>query len=632
MSRRRRAPVKAVQVVAGVLMIFALGILALTRLTSEDRLPPISATARPDAEAPRDARRAGVLGVVRADPPTPADLDVGGVSFSDVTEEAGLSASQLGGDWASEDLGMTAAAAVADVFGTGRMDVFVSRLGAPSSLYRNNGNGTFTDVAAEVGVAGSDPVNGAGPAVFADLSGKGCPDLYVTGARHGENALYVNDCRGTFTEMSAERGLVLPPPARGAVLEHHGVTVADYDRDGDLDLLVLDWDYSVFAGLAARSPEGGATAFGNVCQAMAAAVEGFASAEDGRTPNRSRLFRNDGSGHFEDVTDDVGLDLSQVLAFTGQFVDVTGDGWDDLLVTGDACTSRLFRNVDGQHFEDVTAAAGVATDENGMGSVVRDVDGDGQLDWFVTSIGAITPEGVCDSGAPVTGCSGNRLYRNRGDGTFEDATDRFGLRSGWWGWGAAVEDFSGLGRLEVVQTNGHLVRPNDPLMTGGPFFEQYRTDPMRYWVPHEDGYVDAAPRVGLTDQGQGRALIPFDYDGDGDLDLLITRAGESPLLYRNDRPADRGWLTVRLEDRLHPGNRRGLGARIVVTTKQGTRPVVAVVTDSGSYESQKPPEVHVGLGPAAGAVALVEVWWPGASVPQELRDVAPNQVLTVVRG
>lgn len=623
------APTKVAQVVAAALMILALAALAMTRLTSDDRSPPLSAAPQPDGK-PGETPLAGVLGVVGADPATPVDLDLGGLSFRDVTDEAGLAVNQLGGEWSSEDIGMTAAAAVADVFGTGRMDIYVSRLGAPNSLYRNNGDGTFTDVAAEVGVAGSDPANGSGPAVFADLSGKGCPDLYVTGARHGDNALYINDCRGTFTEMSKGRGLDLPPPAEGAVLEHHGVTAADYDRDGDLDLLVLDWDYSVFAGLASQ-PEGEAREFGNVCQAMAAAVDGFSTVRDARTANRSRLFRNDGTGRFEDVTDRLGLDLDHVLAFTGQFVDVTGDRWDDLLLTGDACTSRLFRNVGGHRFEDITASAGVGTDENGMGSVVRDIDGDGAFDWFVTSIGAVTAKGDCDSGAPVTGCSGNRLFRNRGDGTFEDATDRFGLRSGWWGWGAAIEDFSGLGRLEVVQTNGHLVRPNDPTQTGGPFFEQFRMDPMRFWVPHGGSHVDAAPLVGLTDRGQGRAVIPFDYDGDGALDVLITRAGEPPLLYRNERPPDRGWLTVRLEDRQHPGNRLGLGARIVVTTSDGARPVVAPLTDSGSYEAQKPPEVHVGLGPAPGPVPLVEVWWPGAGTPQQLRDVAPNQVLTVIR-
>jgi hypothetical protein len=145
------------------------------------------------------------------DPPPgdPSAVDLGGLHFTDVTSAAGLaephsSAPLLG------DVGQTAGVAVADVFGTGRMDVFMSRVGKPNSLYRNNGDGTFTDVAAQVGVGGR-PGQSSGAAAFADFEGKGCPDLYVATAAGDRDSFYVNDCQGRFTERSVERGLVLPP-------------------------------------------------------------------------------------------------------------------------------------------------------------------------------------------------------------------------------------------------------------------------------------------------------------------------------------------------------------------------------------------------------------------------------------
>jgi len=126
-----------------------------------------------------------------------------------------------------------------------------------------------------------------------------------------------------------------------------------------------------------------------------------------------------------------------------------------------------------------------------------------------------------------------------------------------------------------------------------------------------------------------KSLRAFDYDANGSLDLLVTEANGTPHLYRNDRPADRGWLTIRLDDPTRPGNRQGLGSKVVVTQENGRRTTMWVSTD-GSYESQKPAELHVGLGDRPRPVR-VEVWWPGASRPQRIDDVAPRQILTIER-
>jgi hypothetical protein len=547
---------------------------------------------------------------------------LGGIRFTDVTAQAGLSQPQSTTDLIAE-MAMTSGAAVADVDGDGRPDVFLTRIGRPSSLYRNQGDGTFVDVTASSGLPTSMAADaGFGAAAFGDVDGDGCPDLYVAGEGTAESALFVNDCAEHFTDETAARGLALPPTAAQLGAQGHGVTFADYDHDGHLDLLVVHWDPAFLGGRAAAAAVDQVRNPTSTCQKADAIRAGGADRVDGAGPNRSRLFHNDGTGHFTDVTSATGLRLDRIAAFTGQFVDVDGDGWDDLLLAGDFCTSALYRNVDGRRFEDVTAASGVGTDENAMGSVVRDVNGDGRPDWFVTSISMRTKSGRCTIRLGNSGCSGNRLYLNRGGGRFVDATDRAGVREGGWGWGAAIEDFGNDGRLEIAQTNGYLQT--------GRGYASFKTDRTRLWVPTGAGlhHEDGAALAGIDGTGVGHAVVPFDYDGDGDLDLLVANWGGPPTLYRNDTPR-RHWLTVRLDDPTHPGNRQGLGAKVVVTDSTG-RSTTGWITTGGSYESQKPAELHVGFGRRRGPVR-VAVWWPGASKPQVADGVDVDQVLTVTR-
>lgn len=548
--------------------------------------------------------------------------NLNGMTFTDATEAAGLAEPHsLGGLYGDE--AMTAGVAVADVFGTGNLDIYLTRVGRPNSLYRNNGDGTFTDVTEKAGVGGVDPRNGSHAAAFADVDADGCADLYVSPARQGRSSLFMNNCDGTFREETAARGIDVTPGSTDFGAQEHGVTFGDFDIDGDLDLLVLQWDQG------SLPPDAKASGRDGLCTAHRSASGASDSdrvAPVPTTPNRSRLYRNDGSGHFSDVTASVGLDFRGVLAFTGQFADLDGDGWPELLVTGDVCTSKVFHNDRGV-FTEVTAEIGVGTDENGMGSVIVDVDDDGDMDWFVTSISHPGRETGCNTLGP-TGCSGNRLYRNRGDGTFEDVTDRFGLREGWWGWGAAIEDFDNDGDMEVVQTNGMTLSPPPRGASNDPFFDPFAEDPMRFWVRAGKGFVDVADRVGLDDTEAGIGLVPFDFDRDGDLDILVARSRTTPILYRNDTPRDRGWLTVQLDDPTNPANRQGVGSKVVV--RAGGERLVRRISTDGSYESQKPAEVHLGLGKGAGRVR-VEVTWPGRPRAQVIDDVKGDGVLTVKR-
>lgn len=548
-----------------------------------------------------------------------------GLVFTDVTGSAGLGEPHGDTDLTGESA-MTAGAAVADVDGDGDLDVFLPRVGLANRLLLNDGAGTFTDVTERSGLDAGSAAQGSSAAAFVDVDADGDLDLIVTGAGAAGTTLYLNDGTGSFSDGTAGSGLDdLPPVPEGRQAQMHGITLADYDRDGRLDVLLTHWDDVIPAALADPAAEAIRPDQDDsiVCaRADWLAERGFPRA-DGAPPNRGRLYRNEGDGRFRDVSAEVGLPFSEILGFTGSFADVDDDGWDDLLITGDFCTSRIFRNVEGNRFEDVTATAGVGTDENGMGSVVTDLNGDGLPDWFITSIGPVD-----DAPAPLSlgggfGSSGNRAFLNRGDGTFVDATDELGLRNGGWGWGAAVEDFGNDGRLGVVMTNGYSIGEDDDRSPGAP-----PVDPLRLWLLHDASSTEVSDAVGLVDTGLGRALVPFDMDRDGDLDLLVANFGSEPRLYRNDTPA-RHWLVVQLDDPSTPGNPDGIGARVTITPVDG-EPITRWVIGGGSYESQVPTEVHVGLGDV-DEVERVEVRWPGEAEPQVLTDVDADQVLVVER-
>lgn len=557
---------------------------------------------------------------------------VDGLVFTDVSEQAGFTEvhSELG---LLGEQDMTSGAAVADVDGDGHLDVFLTRVGRPNSLYRNNGDGTFTDIAREAGVAGPSDRFGSSAAVFFDIDGDGHLDLFVTGAGGGANELFVNDGTGTFTEQSAQRGLSWPPPGEGRDAHQYGASVADVNGDGHLDLLVLHWYADLYNGEAVQAA-GAALGWDETyapgpCETAAGLAEVGFPVPEGTPPNRSALLLNDGTGNFTDATADYDLPLDEIVAFTGSFVDLDGDGWLDLAITGDGCTSRLFRNDGGERFVDVTDTAGVGTDENGMGSVIRDVDGDGRADWFITSVAH--PDGDDCQGGGFFGCSGNRLFLNRsapGELSFVDATDDYALRDGGWGWGAAIEDLSNDGQLEVVMVNGYDIGQR------GGFHEPFIEDTTRVWVLDGDGateYRDVATAVGIDDTTIGHAVVAFDYDDDGDLDLLVVPSGnQTPRLYRNDSPP-RGWLAISLTDPATPGNTWGDGARIEITPDDGADPIVGWISTNGSYESQIPPRFHTGWGDRTEALHRIEVHWPHDDTPQVLSDVELRQRIVVER-
>ena len=293
--------------------------------------------------------------------------------------------------------------------------------------------------------------------------------------------------------------------------------------------------------------------------------------------------------------------------FTANFVDLDDDGRSDLVVTADYGQSTVWLNQGSGRFANATNV--VISDQNGMGSAVADYDGDGDLDWFVSSIrdGDGTTEGNW-------GTSGNRLYRNRGDGSFEDATDAAGVRDGDWGWGASFADFNNDGLVDLVHVNGWP--------QGSP---QFRGTRARLFIAAAGGtFQDQAGALAFEERVGGRGVVCFDYDGDGDLDIFVGNNNGPHHLWRNDGGRSGGhYLDVRVLGTAP--NPFAIGAKIYVSA--GGREQLRDVRAGSNYVSQNPREVHFGLG-AAARVDRVRVVWPdGAQLT--LTGIDVDQMLVV---
>ncbi len=492
------------------------------------------------------------------------------VTFTDVTADAGIDHVQAFAP-AGGELYMTGGAAAGDYDGDGWTDLFVTRLGAPDILYRNRGDGTFEDVSAAAGFTAPLKTNGA---AWGDIDNDGDLDLYVTAGDDYRFYLYANQGDGTFLEQGLQRNAAVANNQRRF---GQGVAFGDYDRDGFLDILTSDW--------------------GNFAQL-----------------STSRLLRNRahaGVGTFSDVTVATGLNVHRTessFRFSPRFTDLDADGHTDVVFASDFLTSQLFWNNGDNTFTDGTIPANVGTDENGMGSTVGDFDGDGRLDWFITAIKAVP--GAVD---PLQD-TGNRLYRNLGDRTFEDVTDHAGVRDAGWGWGTTFFDYDHDGDLDLIATNG--------------WGDDHINDPTTLWRNDGDGrFTDVSADMGITDTLLGRGLLTLDYDNDGDLDVFVVNHADEPILYRNDGGNDAAWL--RIATLGTDSNRDGIGARItVIPDLDDPEQIMLREIDGGSnFLAHNEMTAHFGLG-NRDTVDRIEILWPSGKL-QVLTDVAANTELLV---
>jgi len=524
-------------------------------------------------------------------------------SFVDVTEAAGVSYLHhegnpfpsclvIQGSFCTPER-MAGGAAVADVDGDGDLDLFATRLEGPNLLLCNrlveSGQATFEDCTNASGLdAAAENGNGAS---FGDLDGDGDPDLYVTAIATQRFYLFVNDGAGHFSEEAVARGAALDT---GFTHLGFGVELGDFDGDGWLDIHTNEWGPSVVAALGGEPDH----------------------------PVHMRLLRNRGApapGFFEDVTDAAGvaIPLADAWGFASALRDLDGDGHLDLAIASDFGTSKLFWNDGDGTFTEGGAAAGVATDENGMGSTLGDFDHDGDLDWFVTSI--YDAAGPCPTPPCSFGASGNRFYRNEGARLFSDQTGdaTSGLRNGGWGWGTALFDYDLDGDLDLAMTNG----VDYPDTTSE---DAFRDDPLRLWRNDGAGiWSEVAQAEGLADTRSGKGLLVFDYDADGDLDLFVVNNASTPLLYQNQArmPGGPHWLRVRVVD-AHGAD--ALGAHVTVTPEGGGPAQVREIGSTSQFLGWSDPAAHFGLGTASSVVHL-ELRVPGAASPI-LLELAANEL------
>ncbi len=518
----------------------------------------------------------------------------GGVLFHDVAVSAGVDYEQWAPspkspDYCSEVPRMTGGAAAGDFDGDGWVDLYVTRVDAPNLLFMNQGDGTFSESGALRGVDLSFKSNGC---TVADVDNDGDLDLYVL-AFKDRNFLYINDGNGFFVERSCLYGLAMELPGGASkcdgnstgpageidpALTHRNTSASfgDIDGDGDLDVHVLEWSgYQAY----------------------------------------NRLFKQE-ANLFVDATVDAGALMSTVWGFSNGFADVDSDGMVDLLVAADFGTSCLYMNSGSGQFLDETRPAGVGMDENGMGSAIGDIDNDGDLDWFVTSI--YDPDRTCDDQGCNWGNTGNRLYRNDGSGVFEDFTDGAGVRDGAWGWGASFLDYDNDGDLDLAMVNG-MVFPCIP------YEDPFNADVLRFWDNDGTGVMrEVGAQVGFDDTGSGKGIVVFDYDRDGDEDIFITNNAGHPKLYRNDGGNAAHWLRVSL--RGVASNRFGVGSRIYVTTPDGMQ--MREVSNNTNFLSQNEVIAHFGTG--QNEMVDVRVDWPASGMSHVLHDVPTRATIEVV--
>jgi enediyne biosynthesis protein E4 len=443
-------------------------------------------------------------------------------------------------------------------------------------LYRQNRDGSFTDVTEQAGLANAGDGNyGMGVAV-GDYDNDGFPDLYVTS--YGKNVLYHNNGNGTFTDVTAKAGV-----AAGGWSVSAGFF--DYDNDGKLDLFVtryMEWDTQ-------HSKDCGGN-FHTYCP----------PGEFPRTTNI--LYHNRGDGTFEDVSETSGIAAKKGHGLGVAFADYDGDGLIDIYVANDGMQQYLLHNNGNGTFKEVGLEAGAALNSDGgplsgMGVVFQDYDNDGRPDIIVTTLPRQT----------------YGVFHNDGHGAFSDRGLQTGISmlSGVTaGWGVGLEDFNNDGQKDLFVAQGHVldnVEKIDPSL--------HYLEPTLLALNHDGRFESVDPGTKAMVAARGTAF--GDLNNDGWIDAVTTVLGSHPQVFMN-RGSGAHWLTITL--RGTHSNRDGLGARVQVNGQ--TR----FATTAGSYESANDKRLHFGLGTTK--TARVEVTWPSGS-HQILNDVPADQFLEV---
>ena len=470
---------------------------------------------------------------------------------------------------------------------SGRSDFFTPATPLKNALYRNNHDGTFTDVTDKAGVAGGK--FGMGVAA-ADFDADGYVDLYVT--NYGPNVLYRNNGNGTFTDVTDKAGVAAPGWSTCA-------TWFDFDNDGKLDLFVSGF---VFYDKT-QNP---------LCTDATLQRRYYCVPRLFR-PTPSRLFRNNGNGTFTDVSKESGIADSPGKSFGAVATDVNNDGLMDLFVANDTMPNFLFVNKGSGKFEEIGLAAGIAYGEagrprSGMGVDAADYDGDGWQDLFVANIDH----------------EFFSLYHNEKELIFTDQPGEIApsthLLSGW---GLKFFDYDNDGDPDLFLVNGH---PDD--MIESRIARVRYKEPLLLFENTGKGFKDVSGTSGSVfgKSFSGRGMAVGDFDNDGDLDVLASNNGEPPLLLRNQGGNKNNWVGLSLVST--KSNSAAVGA--VISWQAGGVKRTRLRTGGGSYLSSHDPREILGLG-AATKIDALEIRWPSGATDR-LTNLPLNKYVKVVEG
>ena len=510
-------------------------------------------------------------------------------------------------------------------------------------LYHNNHDGTFTDATQKAGLTHT----GWGQGVCAgDYDNDGFEDLYMT--YYGKNVLYHNNGDGTFTDVSEKARVAGSGKAWG-----NGCAFVDYDRDGRLDLMVanyVDFDLSTAPSPGDRS----------TCMWKGAPVM---CGPQGLPPAKNILYHNRGDGTFEDVSAKSHVDKTDGhYSLSVSTLDYDNDGWPDIFVACDSTASILYHNNHDGTFSDVAIVAGTAFNEDGraqagMGSTIGDYNGDGQLDIFRTNFSDDTAT----------------LYRNNGNGTFDDVTYAagMGLNTKYLGWGTMFFDFDNDGWPDLLLVNGHVYPEVDSQHLGSTFQE-----PRILYHNNGNGTftdISAAAGPGITTPASSRGLAIGDLWNTGQLSAVISNMNAAPSLLVNNVRNGNHWIAFHLvgtsyahaqqsssiaiprtvastsrtsADVAHAAgplpesfasstsstpfasSRDAIGARI--TMRAGSRVFVDEVRSGSSYDSNNDMRVHFGLG-SLTKLDSIEIRWPSGLV-ERFDNLVVDKIHTLREG
>jgi hypothetical protein len=527
----------------------------------------------------------------------------GPIRFTDVTDTAGIHFRHNNGAFGKKYLPETMGSGVCvlDYDNDGWQDIlFVNSMDWPGhksanslpALYHNNGNGTFTDVTRQAGLAVK--VYGLGCAV-ADYDNDGFEDIYIT-ALDG-NHLFHNLGNGKFADVTARAGVKDPGFATSAVW-------FDYDNDGKLDLFVLHYvDWSIATDQSC-SLDGK-----NKSYCTPEAYKG----------QSATLYRNMGNGRFEDVTKKAGLYDPSSKSLGVALLDYDNDGWLDLFITNDTQPNKLYHNNHNGTFTDTAFSAGVAFSDAGkaragMGTDVADYDDSGRQSLV---IGNFTNESIS-------------LYHNDGSGLFSDrATDSDIATASAKSltFSAFFFDYDLDGWPDIFALNGHVA---DDVSVTQPTLH-YAESPLLFRNKGKGNFENVTDKVGsaLHQPVVGRGAAYLDFDNDGDLDLIITTSDGPAKLLRNDNGNQNDMLRVRTIGTR--SNRDGIGAKITVKTSKGMH-LFEMVKSGSSYLSQSEMPLTFGLGkPDDGKTVSLDIVWPSGK-KESISDIKPNQTITIREG